>query len=362
MAAHAGKVLAVGRHFDGAMGWVGDLEPYYRRLDAKHLWYDAADRGGRSTTATATGASTPTSARSWSSSGQTVKAGQFLGYEGATGRATGCHVHYGLFSPLRDATFEIDPGVVKRMKVPRLQTARIDPLLVLPDRNAPPGLVRVPGDRPAALALISAPRAAVAAGDEPVGPGSSRARPRAGSARRRGPRGPAGPVGRGGIAGPRVDLGQVDRDAARLGRRRAPRSAVVGTAAGLVLGAELGLGAPRRPAQQDRPPRRRRSAARDRPVAGSRIDRRATRRVPSGPPGGAARTRRGRRRRTGASAGEPSPKIARIGRPEDVAQVEVDRPHGAVEVDLLVHEPARGQEHLERPEPGLVEGQAARPR
>ena len=137
VAAHAGKVLAVGRHFDDAMGWVGDLGPYYRRLDARHLWYElpivvivADGNGYRSIYAHFSDVAVHR--------GQTVKAGQFLGHEGRTGRATGCHVHYGLFSPLQRATFKVDPGVVKRMKVPRLQTARIDPLLVLPDRNAPP--------------------------------------------------------------------------------------------------------------------------------------------------------------------------------------------------------------------------------
>ena len=60
VAAHAGKVIAVGRHFDDAMGWVGDLRPYYRRLDAKHLWYElpivvvvADGNGYRSTPAAA---------------------------------------------------------------------------------------------------------------------------------------------------------------------------------------------------------------------------------------------------------------------------------------------------------------------
>jgi Peptidase family M23 len=148
VAAHAGKVLAVGRHFDDAIGWVGSLKRYYARLDAQHLWYELPimvviddGNGYRSMYAHFGDVAVKR--------GQIVKAGQFLGHEGRTGRATGCHVHFGLFSPYETATFGIEPGVVKRMKVPSAQVARIDPLLVLPDRNAPPPSSAKPGtDQP----------------------------------------------------------------------------------------------------------------------------------------------------------------------------------------------------------------------
>ena len=148
VAAHAGTVIAAGRHFDDEMGWVGDLRPYYDRLQAKHLWFElpivvviADGNGYRSMYAHFSDIAVKR--------GQVVKAGQFLGHEGRTGRATGCHVHYGLFSPLETATFKVEPGVVARMKVPSRQVARIDPLLVLPARHVPAASSAKPGtDQP----------------------------------------------------------------------------------------------------------------------------------------------------------------------------------------------------------------------
>jgi murein DD-endopeptidase MepM/ murein hydrolase activator NlpD len=136
VAAHDGVVLAAGRHFDDAMGWLGDLTPYYRRLDAKKLWDTlpivvVIDDGNTYRSMYAH------FERVVVKPGQRVLAGALLGYEGRTGRASGCHLHYGLFSTFEPAAFAMDPGVVKRMKVPRLEIARVDPLKVLPPRRKP---------------------------------------------------------------------------------------------------------------------------------------------------------------------------------------------------------------------------------
>jgi murein DD-endopeptidase MepM/ murein hydrolase activator NlpD len=135
VAAHDGRVLAAGRRYDDQMGWIGDLGPYKQRLDKTHAWMTLPivividDGNGYRSIYAHFG-------KVVVKRGQAVVAGQLIGYEGRTGRASGCHVHYGLFSPLETATFEIDPDVVKRMKVPDRQTARIDPLRVLP-QHAP---------------------------------------------------------------------------------------------------------------------------------------------------------------------------------------------------------------------------------
>lgn len=133
VAAHDGVVLAASRKYDDHIGWLGDLTPYKTRLDKEKLWTTLPivvviddGNGYRSIYAHFS--------KVVVKRGQVVKAGDFLGYEGMTGRASGCHVHYGLFSPLETATFGIDPDVVKRMKLPDTLIARIDPLLVLPPR------------------------------------------------------------------------------------------------------------------------------------------------------------------------------------------------------------------------------------
>jgi murein DD-endopeptidase MepM/ murein hydrolase activator NlpD len=136
VAAHDGTILAAGRHFDDALGWIGDLGAYYARLDAKKLWSTLPivvvidDGNGYRSIYAHFGKIAVTT-------GQTVHAGDLLGYEGRTGHASGCHLHYGLFSPFETASFAMDPAVVKRMKVPNAEIARVDPLLILPARPTP---------------------------------------------------------------------------------------------------------------------------------------------------------------------------------------------------------------------------------
>jgi murein DD-endopeptidase MepM/ murein hydrolase activator NlpD len=166
-AAHSGVVLAAGRRFDDYVGWIGDLGPYYERLERKQAWSSLPivvviddGNGYRSIYAHFSKVSVK--------KGDRVRAGDVIGVEGATGRASGCHLHYGIFSPLETERFGLHPDTVKRMKLPAWEIARIDPLLVLPER---------PGFEPAKAshrektpAILALPRLApVPPGDQ--GPG-----------------------------------------------------------------------------------------------------------------------------------------------------------------------------------------------
>ena len=150
-AAHDGTVLAAGRHFDAQLGWVGNLGPYYARLDKKKLWTTLPivvvidDGNGYRSMYAHFG-------KIVVKQGQTVMAGSLLGYEGRTGHATGCHLHYGLFGPFERAVFTLDPGVVRRMKLPTAEVARVDPMRVLPPWKKPTATTK-----PAAITTAPAP-------------------------------------------------------------------------------------------------------------------------------------------------------------------------------------------------------------
>ncbi len=136
MAAHDGTVLAAGRRFDPWIGWAGSLGTHTRRMDALHRWGELPitviiddGNGYRSIYAHLNAVSVRP--------GQHVRAGHQVGWEGSTGFATGCHLHYGLFSIFETNTFELRPDVQHRTRYPRYEFARIDPQRVLPP--LPPG-------------------------------------------------------------------------------------------------------------------------------------------------------------------------------------------------------------------------------
>jgi len=136
VAAHDGVVLTAGREYADFMGWQGDLTAYKKRFSTTSwkaslpivIVIDDGD-GYRSIYA-------HEQENVKVKAGQHVTAGQLLGYEGTTGGGvTGCHLHFGLYSTLEKATFANVPYAMTTYKLPAAETARIDPLLVLPYRN-----------------------------------------------------------------------------------------------------------------------------------------------------------------------------------------------------------------------------------
>jgi murein DD-endopeptidase MepM/ murein hydrolase activator NlpD len=131
LAAHDGVVLGAGRHTEGLLGWVGDLTAFRARVEAEDGW------GGQAITVVIDDGNGYRSVYAHLGKvvvarGETVAAGDLLGYEGASGYATGCHLHYAVFNPEETATLTLDPKVARKTKLPPLEIARIDPLLVLP--------------------------------------------------------------------------------------------------------------------------------------------------------------------------------------------------------------------------------------
>lgn len=130
-AAHDGVVLTAGRTFDAFVGHRGNITAYTERLTARRKWLDLPivivvddGNGYRSIYAHFL--------RVVVHQGDVVHAGQIIGAEGATGHATGCHLHYGLFSPLERSSMSMDPATADRLLLPQAVIARIDPLRVLP--------------------------------------------------------------------------------------------------------------------------------------------------------------------------------------------------------------------------------------
>jgi murein DD-endopeptidase MepM/ murein hydrolase activator NlpD len=127
-AAHDGTVLYAGRKFDPFLGYskpLGDFYSHISNLNSLPIVVVIDDGDGyRSIYVHLSIAKV--------GAGDVVKAGQTIGYEGATGHATGCHLHYGLIR-MDGAWQAVNPSFVNLY--PPLVRERIDPLLVLPLRD-----------------------------------------------------------------------------------------------------------------------------------------------------------------------------------------------------------------------------------
>ncbi len=130
-AAHDGTVLVAGRDTDAWYGWAASYAAHEAVIAAKHLLPTLAievitdDGNGYRSVYMHLG-------KAVVKAGQQIHAGQLIGYEGRTGNATGCHLHFSIFSPTETAVFETAPAAIKRWTLPAAEIARIDPLLVLP--------------------------------------------------------------------------------------------------------------------------------------------------------------------------------------------------------------------------------------
>lgn len=128
-AAHAGTVLYAGRKFDPFLGYsqpIGaDFYSHISSLDSLPIVIVIDDGNGyRSIYVHLSVAKVGV--------GDVVKAGQTIGYEGATGHATGCHLHYGLIR-MDGAWQPVNPSLLD-LYPPRVRE-RVDPLVVLPLRD-----------------------------------------------------------------------------------------------------------------------------------------------------------------------------------------------------------------------------------
>lgn len=127
-AAHAGTVLYAGRKFDAFLGYSEPMTDFYSHisnLNSLPIVIVIDDGNGyRSFYVHLATAKV--------GKGDVVRAGEAIGLEGATGRATGCHLHYGLIR--MDGAWQAVASVYLSLYPPFVRE-RVDPLLALPLRD-----------------------------------------------------------------------------------------------------------------------------------------------------------------------------------------------------------------------------------
>jgi murein DD-endopeptidase MepM/ murein hydrolase activator NlpD len=128
-AAHGGIVIASGRRYLHAMGFSGSVAKAISRINRRNSWPQMAitvvvDDGNGYRSLYAHLSETAVDV------GDTVRTGQLLGYEGATGDATGCHLHYEVIR-MDGGWFRVAPDRVREYQYPPLARERVDPLRIL---------------------------------------------------------------------------------------------------------------------------------------------------------------------------------------------------------------------------------------
>ena len=142
-AAHAGKVLHAGRRYHPHVGFPKEIAAYYRRVAIRGVPDSAFpivvvidDGNGYHSVYVHL-------QESFVKEGDVVKAGDPIGKEGNTGRASGCHLHYSLVR--MDGRFiPVAPELVLANGYPAYIRERVDPLTVL-SFDAPGRPAIVPG-------------------------------------------------------------------------------------------------------------------------------------------------------------------------------------------------------------------------
>lgn len=134
-AAHGGTVLYAGRKFDEHLGYSGSMDAFYahmERIGGLVRWLPIVvvidDGNGYHS-------SYAHLSRATVEAGDVVAAGEVIGLEGATGRSTGCHLHYSLIR-MDGPWFSVEPSFVAKYSYPPFLRERVDPLLVLPWAHA----------------------------------------------------------------------------------------------------------------------------------------------------------------------------------------------------------------------------------
>ena len=154
-AAHDGTVLYAGRNFDPYLGYRGDAEAIYDRLERLGRTNDQPivvviddGNGYRSVYVHLQ--------KAIAEAGQTVAAGDVIGLEGMTGFATGCHLHYGMIR--MDGVWQSLVARLAEFGYPLPVRERVNALKVLPwgDQFAPQRLQDRVNGTPSPLPTTSA--------------------------------------------------------------------------------------------------------------------------------------------------------------------------------------------------------------